>query len=89
MSGVINANTDQTLAAYQSKASTVANTVAPSAPFGGQVVPAGSSSGSTMSPSPTPPGSSSGGGGLYGTGNSAGALVVPLVGAIVTAVLML
>ncbi|KAK4446999.1 hypothetical protein QBC34DRAFT_440500 [Podospora aff. communis PSN243] len=89
MSGVINANSSQTLAAYQSKASTVANTVAPSAPFGGQIVPAGSSGGGAMNPSPTPPGSSSGGGGLYGTGSGAGALVVPLVGAIVAAVLML
>ncbi|KAK0620826.1 hypothetical protein B0T14DRAFT_538097 [Immersiella caudata] len=90
MSGVINPSTEQTLDAYQSEASTVASTVAPPAPFGGQVVPVGSSpSAGAMNPSPTPPGSTSGGGGLYGgTGNGAGALMVPLVGAVAAAVFM-
>jgi len=92
MSGVINPSTDQTLSAYQSKASSVANTVAPSAPFGGQVVPAASASGGAINPSPTQPGSSgsgSGGGGIYGgSGSGAGALAIPAFGAIVVAALM-
>ncbi|KAK0641827.1 hypothetical protein B0T16DRAFT_220990 [Cercophora newfieldiana] len=90
MVGVINPSTDQTLDAFQSKASSVANTVAPSAPFGGQIVAAGSSSATTgtASPSPTPTGNS-GGGGLYsGPASSARALAIPLIGAVVVAVLM-
>ncbi|KAK3323249.1 extracellular serine-rich protein [Cercophora scortea] len=101
MSGVINPTSDQTLATYQSNSQS-ASSSAPPAPFGGQVVGAGSSESTSTPPSSTAGTSPSTTGTTATTGTStpsasatgkggAGALrvsVVGLVGGVVFAVLM-
>ncbi|KAK1758861.1 extracellular serine-rich protein [Echria macrotheca] len=62
MVGVINPNSSQTLSAYQSKASSSSNTGVPSNVFGGTVVAAGSSGGSSTGTGSASPSSTKGSG---------------------------
>jgi len=94
MVGAINPSTDQTLDAFQSKASGVANSVAASKAFGGQIVPAAaaaapSTTAGATSPAPTAPGNSGSGGPYGGPISSARALAIPLIGAVVAVLLMM
>jgi len=84
MTGVINPSGDQTLNAYMSAASGVANTVVPNSAFGGQIVPRGGASSSP--PANNPPSPS--GGGIYGSGNGATSLAVSGLGVLVAVLLL-